>query len=153
MKYQLAWVLATWGAVGRLPKAPGTWGSAAALVIGYYGIRAAGVEAWWLGAAGVVLIPVGAWAARVLEEATGREDPQEVVVDEVSGQWIALTFARPDQPLDWLVGFALFRLFDVTKPGPIRKLEAQPNGYGVMLDDVAAGLCAMMIVGLISRFF
>jgi len=153
MNYQMAWVVATWGGIGRIPAAPGTWGSVAAVAIGYVVVRWTGIDSAWLGLAGAALIPLGAWAARVLEDHTGREDPQEVVVDEVSGQWIALVFARPDHPLDWWIGLALFRLFDVWKPGPIRSLEAKPNGYGVMLDDVAAGLCAMMILGLVSRIF
>jgi phosphatidylglycerophosphatase A len=77
----------------------------------------------------------------------GREDPGFVVVDEVAGQWIALIAMRPD----WqhaVLALVLFRLFDIWKPWPIRRLEAIPEGTGIMLDDVAAGALAL-ICGLV----
>jgi phosphatidylglycerophosphatase A len=99
--------------------------------------------------AAVVAVAIGIPAATIVAREAGREDPQFVVVDEVAGQWIALIGARPD----WahaLVALALFRLFDIWKPWPVRRLEQLPGGWGIMLDDVAAGLLALG-VGLVAE--
>ena len=93
MKAPLAVALATWGGVGRLPKAPGTWGSAAAVILGYAAVSA-GLPAWSLGVAAAVLLPLGAWASARSAAVFGEEDPSVDVVDEVCGQWIALAAAR-----------------------------------------------------------
>ena len=140
--------LATWGGVGYFPFAPGTAGSVAAVVMGYAWVVLSGAPAWTLALPALLLIPAGAWAARAAEREFGNEDPGAVVVDEVSGQWLALIAAREGVWLDWALALFLFRVFDVWKPGPIRKLERLPRGYGVIADDVAAGLCAMMLLGL-----
>ena len=68
------------------------------------------------------------------------------MVDEVVGQWLPLAVIRPDVWQEWVLAIALFRIFDILKPWPIRRLERIPNGGGVMADDAAAGLCAMMLV-------
>jgi phosphatidylglycerophosphatase A len=81
----------------------------------------------------------------------GREDPGFVVIDEVAGQWIALIAVRPD----WrhaVFALLLFRLFDIWKPWPIRKLEALPGGMGIMLDDVAAGVLALVCGLVLARW-
>ena len=70
-------------------------------------------------------------------------------MDEAVGVWLALGAVRVDRLLDWLLAIALFRLFDIAKPWPIRRLEQLPGGWGVVADDAAAGLCAMMSLGLI----
>ena len=83
---------------------------------------------------------IGAWATKQLQEEWG-EDPSKVVIDEIVGVWVAMIWI----PFSWqtlLAGFCLFRLFDIWKPLGIRRLEAIPNGWGVMLDDVAAGIYA-----------
>jgi len=79
------------------------------------------------------------------------KDPQSVVVDEVAGQWITVLFA----PVSWktlLVGFILFRLFDILKPPPVRQLERLPEGVGIVMDDVAAGLYALLVLQLVLHF-
>lgn len=149
--------LAVWGGVGYSPVAPGTAGSLAAVVMGWAFAYGAGLPAWTLAVPALLLIPLGAWASRHAERALGRKDPGSVVVDEVCGQWLALLPA-PSGPwsdvwFDWLLGFGLFRLFDVWKPGPIRRLERLGEGYGVMADDVGAGLCAMIILGFYRWFW
>ncbi|HEY0797386.1 MAG TPA: phosphatidylglycerophosphatase A, partial [Acidisarcina sp.] len=80
------------------------------------------------------------------------EDPQHVVLDEVVGQWIALIAC----PADWvhpLLALALFRLFDITKPPPARQLEDLSGGWGIMLDDVAAGLYALLVLQLVRHWY
>ena len=100
-------------------------------------------------AAAVVLI--GIPAATLVARGTGIKDPQFVVIDEVAGQLVALVAV----PLGWksfLVGFILFRVFDILKPPPVRQLEAIPEGAGIVLDDVAAGLYALGIMHLLLHF-
>jgi phosphatidylglycerophosphatase A len=94
---------------------------------------------------------VGIAASNSVVRATGLKDPQIVVIDEVAGQLIALIAA----PLSWqclLAGLILFRAFDILKPPPIRQLEALPDGWGVMLDDVAAGALAFLVLQALVHF-
>jgi phosphatidylglycerophosphatase A len=94
---------------------------------------------------------VGIPAATIVARESGREDPGFVVVDEVAGQWIALIGVRPD----WahaLLALALFRLFDIWKPWPVRLLERLPGGWGIMLDDVAAGVLALGVGLVVGRW-
>jgi len=94
---------------------------------------------------------IGIPAATQVARGSGRKDPQFVVIDEVAGQLVALIAV----PLAWksfLAGFILFRVFDIVKPPPVRQLEALPEGAGIVLDDVAAGLYALGIVHLLLHF-
>lgn len=129
-------LLATWFGSGRLPKAPGTWGSAAALPVAWLLASWGGAVALLGAALGCTVI--GWWAAAVYVRRTGIDDPKEVVVDEVAGQWLVLS-AAPLDPLFYLVGFALFRLLDIWKPWPARWADRNVGGgLGVMLDDMLA---------------
>jgi phosphatidylglycerophosphatase A len=150
-KTRWAWVVGTWFGAGLLKPGPGTYGSIAALLLWYGAAHAlrAGLANLAIGTAiaAVLVTLVGIAAATRVAREAGREDPGFVVVDEVAGQWIALIGMRPD----WrhaLLALLLFRLFDIWKPWPIRRLEALPEGTGIMLDDVAAGVLAL-ICGLI----
>jgi len=94
----------------------------------------------------------GVPAATIVERESGRQDPQFVVIDEVAGQWITLLFT----PADWrhaLIALVLFRLFDIVKPFPVRRLERLPAGWGIVFDDVAAGLYALGIASLLRIWF
>jgi phosphatidylglycerophosphatase A len=100
----------------------------------------------------VISIAVGVPAATIAAREVGREDPQFVVIDEVAGQWIALL----GSPTDWkhgLIALVLFRLFDMTKPPPARQLEDLQDGWGIMFDDVAAGLYAWGVAALLRIWF
>ncbi len=91
-------------------------------------------------------------AATIVERQSGRHDPGFVVIDEVAGQWVALLFS----PVDWrhgLIALVLFRLFDIVKPFPVRRFERLPGGWGIVFDDVAAGLYALGIASLIRICF
>ena len=146
-----AWVVGTWFGAGLLKPGPGTYGSVAAVllwagaVLAFHPGRVALAVGTALAAVGITFI--GIPAATTVARESGREDPGFVVVDEVAGQWIALIAIRPD----WrhaVLALVLFRLFDIWKPWPIRRLEELPEGTGIMLDDVAAGVLAL-VAGLV----
>lgn len=137
--------IATGFGSGYAPIAPGTAGAAVGcLLLGLY-IYFIGIGNYWYFQLGFLIITIfttiiGAIATREVEKEWG-EDPSKVVIDEIIGVWISLLFL----PLTWqniLLGFILFRIFDIAKPFGIRKLEAIKNGWGVMLDDVLAGIYA-----------
>ncbi len=137
-------LLATWFGAGHMRKAPGTWGSAAALPFAWVIVWLGGWQT--LLAAAVLLFPIGCWAAKRYMAAIGSHDPGAVVVDEVVGQWLVLLVA-PLDPLSYLIGFALFRLFDITKPWPIRVADRSVGGgFGVMFDDVLAAVYAVILL-------
>ncbi len=143
-------VVATWFGTGLLPKAPGTWGSAAALPLAWILMSLGG--RLLLLAATLVCFLVGWWASAVYVARTKAADPSEVVIDEVAGQWLVLSLA-PLDPVSYLVGFALFRLFDIWKPWPVGWADERiGGGLGVMLDDILAagyGLLGMLLLGLV----
>ena len=155
--------------VGFLPVAPGTWGSLVGVGL-FLAANAAGVAVYNLGAARgweplpitalvttavlVLLIGLtitGIWAASRTEVVTGRKDPGVVVIDEVVGQLITFAFVTPFVgPFTIISGFVLFRLFDIWKPYPIRRLEALESGLGIMADDVLAGFYAATLLSLVT---
>ncbi len=150
-KTRWAWALATFFGAGYLKPGPGTYGSVAALLLWYAAAHAFHPSQTVLALAtlfaALVFTDLGIRASTIVARESARKDPGFVVIDEVAGQLIALIAMRPD----WkhaLLALVLFRLFDITKPGPIRRLEALPEGTGIMLDDVAAGAFAL-ILGLI----
>ena len=149
--------LATLGPIGHLRPAPGTIGSLVALVSGYV---IAGFGTGWLLLAAVLVSGVGIIAADHYGQATGRKDPDEVIIDELAGQWLALC-AAPHDMVWFFAGFILFRFFDIVKPGPVRWVEKWPGGVGVMADDIIAGMLSALCLwlaslglarGLITRF-
>ena len=148
-----AMLVATFFGAGHLRPGPGTWGSAAAAVIWFALARS--IPAVWqpafLAGLAAIAIALGISAATQVARASGVKDPQFVVIDEVVGQWITLLFA----PVTWktvLVGFILFRGFDIVKPPPVRQLERLPEGTGIVVDDVAAGIYALALLQLLLRF-
>lgn len=140
---QVALLVASFGYVGFFPLAPGTAGSLAALVLFAF-VRWVGPPAFELGMIAVVLV-AGVWAASGAERALGQKDPGPIVIDEVLGMLITLAVI-PVSLTGVLVGFLLFRLFDVVKPFPVNRMEHLPGGYGVMLDDAVAGLYAHLVL-------
>ena len=138
-------MLATLGPVGFFKPAPGSWGSAAAVVLAAI---LAMMSPRVLEIATLLVCLLGVLAAGRYQTVTSRHDAPEVVIDEVAGQWIALLAV----PLDWrwyLLAFLLFRLFDIVKPGPVRMAENLPGGIGVMADDIVAGVLAAACLLLI----
>jgi phosphatidylglycerophosphatase A len=148
-----AMVIATFFGIGRLKPGPGTWASAVTVLLW---ARVATGLAPALGiplaiALAVLALAIGIPAATVVSRGSGAKDPQFVVIDEVAGQLIALIAV----PLAWktfLASFILFRVFDIVKPPPVRQLERLPEGSGIVLDDVAAGIYALIVMQLLLRF-
>jgi phosphatidylglycerophosphatase A len=135
--------LATLGAAGRMPKAPGTWGSLIAAILAPFLFLP--LPIWGRIVVLLLLFPFGSWCAGKAEKSLCCKDPSCVVVDELWGQWITLLpLAASDT--HWIIpAFVFFRLFDITKPWPVRASERWlPGGWGIMIDDGLAGLYAMM---------
>jgi len=145
--------VSTFFGVGRLKPGPGTWGSVATVilwaVISY--VIPPESRTWATIAAAALVTAIGIPAATQIVRATGIKDPQFVVVDEVAGQLVALIAV----PLGWktfLAGLILFRVFDILKPPPVRQLERLPEGSGIVIDDLGAGLYALGIMHLLLHF-
>lgn len=154
-KTRWAWVVATFFGAGLMKPGPGTYGSVAALLIWFGAAHLFTVG--WVGlavgtaAAALAATLIGIPAATIAARESGRKDPGFVVIDEVAGQWIALIGVRPD----WrhaVLALLLFRAFDIWKPWPIRRLEQLPEGTGIMLDDVAAGVLALVCGLVLARW-
>jgi len=134
-----AFLIATWFGCGYAPKAPGTAGSLAGLLIAM-ALNYMGYGRGMLLALTAILMAPGIWSASVVARETNTTDPHIVVVDEVIGQWITLAGAATFNWKTWIAAFALFRVLDVWKPAPARQLESLPGGWGIVADDVMAGL-------------
>jgi len=146
-----AWTIGTFFGIGLIKPGPGTWASLAAVALWLIAARSAHLStvnltfATVAGAVGFTLL--GIPAASVVERESGREDPGHVVIDEVAGQWFALAVC-PVEIRHAVLAFVLFRLFDIVKPWPARQLERLHGGLGIMMDDVAAGVYAL-VAGLV----
>ncbi len=146
MNRPFAFLVATWFGCGYWPAGPGTAGSLAAVAIGWAAAHYFGFQPrWFLFWAGVIT-PLGIWSAGVVEKAVGKKDPGIVVVDEVAGQWLTLAGATALNWKSFAAGFLLFRLFDIWKPFPIRRLERLPAGAGIMCDDLMAGVYGALVL-------
>src|SRR5262245_48972027 len=140
--------VATCAHVGYAPVAPGTFGSLVALVL-YYLIRRQQSTTIELGAIAVIVV-IGLWSATEAEHHFGGIDPGPVVIDEVVGMLMTLAL-HPVNIWGAIVGFLIFRVLDIVKPWPARRLELLPGGFGVVLDDMMAGVYGNLIVwGLVS---
>jgi phosphatidylglycerophosphatase A len=152
-KTRWAWTLSTFFGAGYLKPGPGTYGSIFAVLLWFGAANLFSPTRTTLAIAtalaALLITLIGIPASTITARESSRKDPGFVVIDEVAGQLFALILATPDwrhAALDLL----LFRLFDIWKPWPIRRLEALPAGTGIMLDDVAAGLLALLTGLLLS---
>ncbi|MAY85782.1 MAG: phosphatidylglycerophosphatase A [Pseudooceanicola sp.] len=147
--------------VGYLRPAPGTWGSFVALPAAWALHTAGGFPL--LALATIIAFVLGLWATKAMAAAGSGHDPSEIVIDEVVGQWIALmaiSYPSWSMGIDitrlwpgWIAGFLLFRLFDITKPGPVGWADRRPDALGVMLDDVIAGVLAAIGVMALAALY
>jgi phosphatidylglycerophosphatase A len=148
-----AWAVGTFFGTGLLKPGPGTWSSLATTLIWFALGRAlpSGMRLPIHFAILALATALGIPAATRIARALGKKDPGIVVIDETAGQLLTLLGA----PLNWqsmLVGLILFRVFDITKPFPIRRLEKLPEGMGIVVDDLGAGLYAVMLMHLLLHF-
>lgn len=142
-------ILSTWFWVGLLPKAPGTWGSLVAVIMAWFiqtGLGESGTAV--LLAATIAVFFIGWWAAGHYERRKDGDDPGEIVIDEVAGQWLACLFLPPVIGL-YVAAFVLFRMFDIFKPWPVDHLDKHgTGGLGIMQDDMAAGFYVFLALQL-----
>ena len=153
----LALAISTFG-VGYLPVMPGTYGSlvAVGIFLGFTQLVKGNALVALVLVSIVAVTFAGIWAASRTEELSGRKDPGKVVVDEVAGQLISLfplTLLVHWSIVAVIVSFILFRFFDIVKPYPARRLEALKGGFGVMCDDLIAGIYAAAITSIIVAVF
>lgn len=148
-----ATLVATFFGAGRLRPGPGTWGSLATVIVWWLVTRAipSAAQAWTAAGLALFVVLIGIPAATRVARASGVKDPQFVVIDEVAGQLITLIAI----PVSWkslLLGFILFRGFDIVKPPPVRQLERLPEGTGIVVDDVGAGVYALIVMHILRHF-
>ncbi len=160
-RHIFSWIVTTWFGSGLLPKAPGTWGSLAAIPFAYLISVYTCPYALLFGI--IALFFIGIWTSDKVEESVRIEDPGFIVVDEVVGQWIALlplpflySILYPDSfylyfTIIGAVAFIAFRVFDIWKPWPINYVDNNVHGgYGIMLDDVIAGMYALVVTAILA---
>ncbi len=135
--------------IGRLPLAPGTWASLIAVICWYFLFQ--DVNPTILPAITVFLFLLGTFASDTIVQNSNEHDPSRIVIDEWVGQWLALSM-MPVNILTGVMGFIAFRIFDIIKPGPVRRMENLPGGWGVMADDVMAGIMAYFVVLIFYKF-
>ena len=148
-------IVLSFGGLGLLPKAPGTWGTAGAAATAWAFLE------WWPDVRESWLVICVAWvvvasALTVLltpeiEAADGKKDPQSVVMDEVAGYWATLALVREPSLTALVAAFFVFRFLDVVKPFPARLLERLPAGWGVLLDDVMSGIYGAALLWGLDR--
>jgi len=152
-KSRAAWMVATFFGVGHLRPGPGTYASAITVIL-WWALSRLIAPGWLVPAAVMASVAVtllGIPPSTVVARESGQKDPGFVVIDEVAGQMIALIAV----PVVWkylLAGFILFRGFDIIKPFPLRRLERLPGGTGIMMDDVGAGIYALILLQLWIHF-
>jgi phosphatidylglycerophosphatase A len=170
-KPHISILLATWFGLGYLPKAPGTWGSlggvGVSVLVTWIGFRhdyfILSTDFWTTGlfpghvevAVAVLISIIGVIVATRAARYAQIKDPQWVVIDEVSGQLVTYYLFFWVLPLNWkswLLGFILFRIFDIWKPFPARQLERLPGGWGIMADDWMAGIYAAIVLRVALHF-
>jgi len=142
---RIALAIATVGGAGFAPIAPGTAGAAVGVVIFWF------TRGWplaWQAGLAFAVTAIGTWASTVAARHFDREDPSQVVVDEVAGQLVTY-FATGVGVWGMLIGFVAFRVFDTWKPWPANKFEELPGGIGIMADDVMAGIYANILLILV----
>jgi phosphatidylglycerophosphatase A len=149
LKEAFTLLLSSWFGVGRLPLAPGTWGTLGAvplvLIVSYFGTVPAVISL-------AVIIPLAVWTAGISQKLLGIDDPPEVVIDEVAGFFVTV-FLLPFSWCSFILGFILFRIFDILKPFPIRMIDKNvKGGIGICLDDILAGVYANICVRIVYLF-
>ena len=147
---RLASFIATRGGIGKLPLAPGTWASFAAIPVASLLYMLGGT---WLLSVGIFLgFVIGIFVSSSHAQTLDDSDPSEVVIDEFIGMWLSILPIASDWHY-YIIAFVLFRFADIFKPWPCKAVERLPSGLGIMMDDVIAGLYSGILVSLIAIWF
>jgi phosphatidylglycerophosphatase A len=141
--------IATCFKVGYLPLAPGTWGSAFAILLWWVLLK--DLNAYVFGVIIIIFLLIGIVVSNIIIDQSGNHDPSYIIIDELVGQWLALLFL-PEGFFNIAIAFILFRFFDIIKPWPIRLIEKLPKGLGVMSDDLTAGLITLVLIQVINIY-
>ena len=142
--------IATWFGSGLIPKAPGTWGTLAAIPFAFVIVHL--FNPFVLLIAATLAFIIGIWAAGAYAKEIEKPDPSEVVIDEVAAIWLVLTFV-PVSLVGWFIAFVVFRFFDVVKPWPVSLADAKlKGGFGIMADDIIAALYTLLILWLMQFY-
>lgn len=151
-----AWLTGTFLGIGLLPGGPGTWAALATVTIWYSVASVAHPGSGWLTIGTLIAVVsvtlIGIPAASTVEKESGRQDPGHVVIDEVAGQLTALLFV-PLEAWHVVLAFALFRFFDILKPPPVHQLERLHGGLGIMVDDLGAGIYALIVALIVHHWW
>ena len=148
--FSIARLISSVGYVGRVPLAPGTAGSFAAFCAWY--MIFSELKTPYFIFLTLIIFFIGVYVSKLIEKELAVHDPGEIVIDEWVGQWIALWFI--ELSLFWgLITFCVFRIFDIWKPWPVNKMDLISNGWGVMLDDVAASIYTVLFIQTIRFIF
>ena len=131
---------ATFCYLGKLPIAPGSWGSLGALILWIFLPHSYALQLMVI----IILFSIGVLSSKKMADAMGDHDPSDVVIDEAVGMGIAL-FMLPHSIVIYALAFILFRIFDIFKPSFIYRIQILPGGWGIMLDDVLAGIFTWLI--------
>lgn len=149
IKRKLVEIISTWFYTGYSPVAPGTCGTAGAVI--FYVLLLRELDGIIYSLTAVVFTALAIYVSSCMSEFRGEKDPSDIVVDEVAGYILTMAFI-PFEPRYVIIGFVLFRIFDVVKPFPVRRLESLRGGYGIVLDDVAAGIWSNIILHIIYLY-
>ena len=146
---KIAEIISTVFYIGRLPLAPGTWCSFIAFLSWFY-LRFY-IEGVFILYASLILFFIGVAVSTIHSEVIKKDDPSEIVIDEWVGQWIAL-WLIPHSFYWGFASFVLFRFFDISKLGPVQGMDDIKSGTGIMMDDVVAGIIALLVTQSLYYF-
>ena len=149
MRLKISEWIATCFKVGYLPLAPGTWGSAFAILLWWVLLK--DLNAYVFGVIIIIFLLIGIVVSDIIIDQSGNHDPSYIIIDELVGQWLALLLL-PEGFFNIAIAFILFRFFDIIKPWPIRLIEKLPKGLGVMSDDLTAGLITLVLIQVINIY-
>lgn len=144
---KLSYFIATFAGAGYVPVAPGTAGTLVAALLAYFVFQG---DFIWLLLSAVFGTAIGVLSANHVESDLGQEDPGIVVIDEAVGMWIGLLGVALQPWWHYILAFGLFRLFDIAKPFPINHSQKLPGGWGIMIDDVLAGVYTLAVMSLLN---
>ena len=151
LKIKVSYIIAYWFGIGLIPIAPGTWASIFTLPLAYFLAKFGNLEIYIFFTLFITFI--GIYASKIISVEMKNSDPSQIVVDEVAGQLITLMFIPPET-IWYIFGLILFRFFDIKKPWPIGWLDKNvEGGMGIMLDDIAAGIFAGVLLFLSHKFY